>query len=65
MVVTKNVRANCAHVSTDTDLPPLGTCPICEADVPAGNLGITYRPDEGWPRMLAECPACESAVHPE
>jgi endogenous inhibitor of DNA gyrase (YacG/DUF329 family) len=52
-------------MSPDTDLPPLGTCPICEADVPAGNLGITYRPDEGWPRMLAECPACESAVHPE
>jgi hypothetical protein len=52
-------------MSSTEDLPPLGECPLCDSEIPVGNLGLTYRPEEGWPRMLAECPDCESAVHPE
>jgi endogenous inhibitor of DNA gyrase (YacG/DUF329 family) len=52
-------------MGNDTDLPPLGECPICETDVPVEKLGITYRPENGYAKMLAECPECETAVHPE
>ena len=52
-------------MSKAADPPPLGVCPDCGVEVPAGNLAIAYRPAEGWPRMLAECPDCETAVHPE
>ncbi|MEF8786981.1 MAG: hypothetical protein V5A45_13685 [Haloarculaceae archaeon] len=52
-------------MSGTADIPPLGQCPLCGETIPVDNLGMTYRPAHGWPRMLAECPDCESAVHPE
>ncbi|MCU4718973.1 DUF7837 family putative zinc-binding protein [Halapricum hydrolyticum] len=44
---------------------PLGECPDCQATVPRENLLIRYVPREGWPRILAECSECETAVSPE
>jgi hypothetical protein len=52
-------------MSHTVDVPPLGECPVCEETIPVGNLGMTYRPPDGWPQILAECPDCQSAVHPE
>lgn len=46
------------------ETPPLGTCPGCGEPIAASNLLIKYETDEGWPRMFAECPACEEPVHP-
>jgi hypothetical protein len=42
----------------------LGCCPICETGIPPHKLLIQYDADEEWPRMFAECPSCESVVHP-
>ena len=52
-------------MSDAADVPPLGECPVCGTMIPTENLGMTYRPPNDWPRMLAECPGCRSAVHPE
>lgn len=43
--------------------PPLGRCPSCDAAVPEHALLIRYERD-GWPAIYAECPACDSVVHP-
>lgn len=43
----------------------LGTCPDCGVTIPRVNLLIKYETEDGWPRMFAECPDCEDAVHPE
>lgn len=47
------------------DAPSLGTCPVCETTIPSECLLIEYHLDDGWPRLFAECPACEEPVHPE
>jgi hypothetical protein len=52
-------------VETDRNDPALGECPVFAATVPVGNLGFTYRPEEGVPHIFAECPACGLMVHPE
>lgn len=49
----------------DRAFPMLGTCPMCEAPIPNANLLIKYETDDGWPRMFAECPSCETPVHPK
>lgn len=43
----------------------LGRCPVCDAWIPSRKLLIRYETAEGWPRLFAECPACEVPVHPE
>ena len=42
----------------------LGTCAACESSIPQTNLVVKYRTENGWPRILAECPDCEAVVHP-
>lgn len=42
----------------------LGTCPVCDAQIPSENLVIAYEPTAGWPRMLASCPECGGPVQP-
>ena len=42
----------------------LGRCPHCDSEIPAGKLLLSYEPEEGWPRMLAECGFCEEVVGP-
>lgn len=49
----------------ESQRPPLGTCPECGRQIPAGNLLIKYESPGGWPRMFAECPNCAIPVHPE
>lgn len=44
--------------------PPLGRCPNCEEQIPSEKLLIKYETAEGWPKMFAECPACNEPVHP-
>jgi hypothetical protein len=51
-------------MSQDTLLPVLGHCPLCERQLDSEQLLATYTGDDGWPRMLAECPFCVEVVHP-
>lgn len=44
-------------------LPVLGRCPLCEQRLDSEYLLAAYV-DDGWPRMLAECPECVEVVHP-
>ena len=44
--------------------PRLGTCPRCETLIHTDSLLIWYDPDNGWPRLLAECPECGFPVQP-
>lgn len=46
------------------ECPTLGRCPICDTLIPPSNLVIKYEMSGEWPRMFAECPACEDPVHP-
>jgi hypothetical protein len=48
----------------ETSDPPLGQCPTCETAIPRSDLVVAYETPDGWPRMLAACPACEVTVHP-
>lgn len=43
----------------------LGKCPNCAETIPTRTLLIRYEGKTGWPKMFAECPECESVVHPE
>lgn len=43
----------------------LGHCGRCGARVPRGNRLITYRDERGESATYAECPNCETVVHPE
>lgn len=43
----------------------LGACPNCDATIPSAFLLISYETSDGWPKMFAECPACDDVVHPE
>ncbi|WP_415382236.1 hypothetical protein [Halosimplex sp. TS25] len=44
---------------------PLGRCPSCGEMIPAANLLIRYESDGNWPKLFAECTACDDPVHPE
>ncbi len=44
---------------------PLGRCPNCGEMIPAANLLIRYESNGNWPKLFAECSACEDPVHPE
>ena len=48
-----------------TDQPLLGRCPDCGQELLRETLLISYRTANGWPKMFAECPACDEPVHPE
>lgn len=42
----------------------LGRCPNCESRIPSDQSRLTFEPDDGWPRMLAECGECGEVVPP-
>lgn len=42
----------------------LGACPRCGADLPRNSLLIEYETDDGS-AVYAECPDCETVVHPD
>lgn len=48
-----------------TQRTTLGTCPVCNVQIPSSQLLIRYETSEGWPAMYAECPDCGDVVHPE
>jgi hypothetical protein len=41
----------------------LGTCPLCDAAIPAGLVLIEYEREDG-PAAFAECPDCTEVVRP-
>lgn len=53
-----------ANRSLTAERSILGSCPNCTAAIPEYRVLIEYETSEGWPRTFAECPDCESVVHP-
>jgi hypothetical protein len=43
----------------------LGTCPRCDARIPARNRLISYETADGDRAVYAECPDCSDPVHPD
>lgn len=41
-----------------------GTCPECGTSIPRSLVLIEYRREDGLARF-AECPGCETVVHPD
>lgn len=47
------------------DLRSPGWCPHCATRIPRRAVLIEYGAGDNPARMFAECPGCESVVHPE
>lgn len=48
-----------------TDESSLGRCPACGEDIPTEWHLIAYEKEDGSEGVWAECPECETVVHPE
>ncbi|WP_436927596.1 DUF7837 family putative zinc-binding protein [Halosimplex amylolyticum] len=46
-----------------SNIDPLGTCPECGSALVPADVIVEYETDNGH-RYYAECPACETVVHP-
>lgn len=64
-MIARAFLAGMSGVSDETGQPILGTCPVCDDAIPSAYLLIKYEAAGEWPRLFAECPNCEDAVHPE
>ena len=48
----------------DATVTSLGCCPNCEEEISPAYELISYETADGRRRRFAECPRCESVVHP-